>query len=1129
MQPNKRPIGQARSFSVRPVRKSLRSRLPNLLPKNKSFRYLAIYVGMTLLSFGFLALAAVYFIFLHSLPSIETIEQDVLPESTVIYDRNGGELYKLYDEEKRTYVAYAGISDSMKNAIIAAEDKTFFENQGIDLRGLVRSGVNFAFGKTDKIQGTSTISQQLIKNTFLSNERSVERKVKEIYLSYRLNSKYSKEKILELYLNKISFGNNAYGVEEAAKTYFGKSAKDVGVLGSTILASLPKGPTYYSPFSHRDRLMGYLYVYATGDEADKIFVDTPEKMKEYSALVETFKKTVASLDIKRKNSEDAEVCGLSQDSLKKDYNVGSDGCADIQYKDFLGLLNDIRISSGTGSVALPEAEKPLTSTGKTAVGKPSATAGRTSTGAVKPATGTGKVSTGPIAGQKLYLEYSTGRKDFVAGRLLEDDKITPDEYKNVIIGGLDFQFRKYSENIKYPHFVFYVKDYLEQKYGKDFESQGGLKIYTTIDPVLQDKAEALVKKQVAVNKDKYGANSAALVSLDNKTGQILSMVGGPDYFDEANGGNVNMVTARRQPGSSFKPIVYALAISKEAISPDTPIYDVDTKFGKWEPDNYDQKFMGKMKVKTALDYSRNIPAIKMFWVAGGESDVVKFARSLGILSLQEGANYGAPLAIGTGEVKPLEMLSAYSVFANAGWKKEIVPILRIEDRKGNVIDRYVESNGKYVFSDAASYVLSSIISDAKSRPSDFWNNVLTLKDRPVAAKTGTSNKDVSVGKEKKILPRDLWTAGYTPQITTVVWAGNVDGTETKGTCDGLNCAAPIWHDYMEFAHRNLPKEQFKKPDSVYSATISTISGKLASENTPEGYRVTSIFAVKPTAYENSMKEMEVDSLCNGKVTENTPADAVKKGYLINVNPIIDSYDTEWLGSIKSWVKSEAGSAYFAEAKGTIITDYQDQVCERPGESASRISVSTNLAEVGVRPVGANSIEVGYEADNPIVKLKFLRDGELFKEIAIEGDKVSGTYKNGAFDFDDSFVGEHTLDVVAVDKYGYSGKTSTTVMFSKGDNQDPVISVTNPSDSSVKIYVDQFFNLRFDVTDANEIVANNLVLDGKLWKILGNGNSFTVAINEEKNLPVGPHVLTIESTDARRGKAKHDVNFEVLAK
>lgn len=230
MQPNKRPAGHSRSFSVRPVRKSLRSRLPALFPKNGSFKFVALYVVATLACFGFLAIGVVYFAFLHSLPSIDTIEKDVLPESTVIYDRNGGELYKLYNEEKRTYVGYSGISDSMKNAIIAAEDKTFFENPGIDLRGLVRSGVNYAFGKTDRIQGTSTISQQLIKNTFLSNERSLERKVKEIYLSYRLNSKYSKEKILELYLNKISFGNNAYGVEEAAKTYFGKSAKDVGVL-----------------------------------------------------------------------------------------------------------------------------------------------------------------------------------------------------------------------------------------------------------------------------------------------------------------------------------------------------------------------------------------------------------------------------------------------------------------------------------------------------------------------------------------------------------------------------------------------------------------------------------------------------------------------------------------------------------------------------------------------------------------------------------------------------------------------------------------------------------------------------------------------------------------------------------
>ncbi len=240
-----------------------------------------------------------------------------------------------------------------------------------------------------------------------------------------------------------------------------------------------------------------------------------------------------------------------------------------------------------------------------------------------------------------------------------------------------------------------------------------------------------------------------------------------------------MVTALRQPGSSFKPIVYALAMSKDAIGPETPIYDVDTSFGKWNPDNYDKKFNGRMKIKTALDYSRNIPAIKMFKVAGGESEVVKHARAIGINSLRDDGKYGMPLAIGTGELRPIELMQAYSVYANGGWRKEPNPILRITDKKGNIIDEYVESSGKYVFSDTASYLLSVILSDASSRPSAFWNNVLTLKSRPVAAKTGTSNKDVSTGGVKKILPRDLWTAGYTPQITTVVWAGNVDGTETK--------------------------------------------------------------------------------------------------------------------------------------------------------------------------------------------------------------------------------------------------------------------------------------------------------------------------------------------------------------
>jgi membrane peptidoglycan carboxypeptidase len=179
-----------------------------------------VYVGILIAGCALLFFGIIYVIFLAELPAIEQLESNVLPESSVIYDRNGQELYKLYSKEKRTYVPVASMSKYIKGAIISAEDKTFFENSGFDLRGLIRSGVNYITGRTDKVQGTSTISQQLIKNTFLTNERSLSRKIKEVWLSYRLNSKYSKDKILELYLNKISFGNNAYGIEEAAKTYF---------------------------------------------------------------------------------------------------------------------------------------------------------------------------------------------------------------------------------------------------------------------------------------------------------------------------------------------------------------------------------------------------------------------------------------------------------------------------------------------------------------------------------------------------------------------------------------------------------------------------------------------------------------------------------------------------------------------------------------------------------------------------------------------------------------------------------------------------------------------------------------------------------------------------------------------
>lgn len=353
-------------------------RLVSILRKRRTMKpsTLFLYIGTSLLALGIFFVGIVYLVYLRTLPSITEIESLALPESSVIRDKNGNELYSIFAgaDGKRTYIPLTQISKRIQDAVVSTEDKTFFENQGVDVRGLVRSVVNYVTGKTERIQGTSTISQQLIKVTFLTNERSLERKIKEGYLSFRLNSEYSKEKILELYLNRISFGNNASGIEEAAKTYFGKPANEVGVLGATILASLPKGPTYYSPYNYRDRLMGYLYVFQNDKTDEKITLGSVERRKEFRALVERFKETIRNMSFERINAEDVKVCHLNQSFLKNKYSIDTSGCARLAYKDILTLLNDIRIqaavlpatasasgsvsNSGSSSVTSASAAKP---------------------------------------------------------------------------------------------------------------------------------------------------------------------------------------------------------------------------------------------------------------------------------------------------------------------------------------------------------------------------------------------------------------------------------------------------------------------------------------------------------------------------------------------------------------------------------------------------------------------------------------------------------------------------------------------------------------------------------------------------------------------------------------------------
>ncbi|MDD2487387.1 MAG: transglycosylase domain-containing protein [Candidatus Gracilibacteria bacterium] len=1054
-----------------------------------------------------LFLAIIWLVYAHDLPSIKRVGEDILPESVMIYDKKGNELYNLYGKEKRTYVDIGKISTTMKDAIVSTEDKTFYQNKGFDFKGLIRAGANYILGKTDKIQGTSTISQQLIRNIFLNQERSIKRKAQELFLSYQLNSNYSKDKILELYLNKISYGSNAYGIEEASKTFFGKKASELGILESSIMASIPKGPTYYSPYNHSDRLMGYIYAYNENSPKDTIKIEETENPNFYKPLKDKFKAIITDMKFEEVNESKVKVCNLNPVFFKKDINI-TNGCTQIDYNELMTLINNIVIPYSKLNIENPN-ENLLS----------------------------------------YILEYNTGRKDFVLGRMFEDDKINSEDYKNAFIKALDFKFKRYTENIKYPYFIFYVKEYLENKYGKDFESQGGLKIYTSIDPNLQDKAEELVKKQVGINKVKYGASNAALISIDNKTGQILAMVGGVDYFSDDKGSNVNVITSERQPGSSFKPIVYSHAISVNPIGPDTPIYDTSTEFGDWEPDNYDTKFMGRMPLKKALGYSRNIPAIKVFFYGGGENEIIRYANSLGIESLKNGNYYGGPLAIGTGELKPIELVQAYSVFANMGIRKDVTPIIRIEDKKGNIIEDTKENRGVQVLSDAAAYVITNILSDPANRPNDFWNNVLTLKDRKIAAKTGTSNKDVTIkGKEKKILPGDLWTAGYTPQITTVVWAGNTDGSATKGTCDGLNCAAPIWHDYMEYAHRGLEKKTFIEPDSVIHATISRASGKLVTDSTPADLKVSSIFAVKPTEYDGGYTSVKVDSLCNGKISDSTPEEAIRTVYLgTSTNPIIDSYDKEWMKTVRGYIGGDSTGS------GSLVSSVSSEPCIRPTKDSSSIMVSTNITDgENIDAAIKKTVDIRFDSNNPIIKIMIYKDGEIYKTIPI--DEKNGGNIDQVFDFSKDAVGTHKLIFKAIDKFYYSGENAYKINITNNSDLPQIINdsgstdsgstasvkpdkieikntlsltlINPPEGSSKKIYADQFFNLRGSFSVEPDVI--NVYMNGNLLKIVDSAKNFTVPINDGNDLIPGSYTLKVEGI-LGNSRVSKDVKFSVMAK
>ena len=757
----------------------LLNKIKNISKKRKNNIIFTIILFFVLF-FGIILAFMIYLLYIKlitPLPDVADFKKIKVSESSVIYDRNGWELYKIYSEN-RTYVPYEKINKNMINAIVAWEDKRFWNHPGYDKIGIIRAIIKW-LQNNNKFTGTSGITQQLAKITYLSNEKSLKRKLKELYLAIELNNNFPKKDILEIYLNKVFFWWNSYWVEQASKTFFWKTALDLNILESSILASLPKAPTSLSPYNKKWFLLWYLLITDKKDKQDTYKILNKKILEGNKNIIKNFSDLILNLKIKQ-NKYTFEICNILSGNISL-FEIDKNNCVEFEKSKLLTFLNSLHFEN-----------------------------------------------------EKYKIEYKTGRKDYVLWRMLEDRYLTTNQYKQSIIDSFGFEFNKYSDKIKYPHFVMYVKDYLVWKYSEDILKTWWLKVYTSIDPKLQDKAQEILEKQVVINSKKYWASNAALISVNNKTWEILSFIGGVDYFDEKNWGYNNMLLSRLQPWSTFKPFVYILAMIRNSFWSGTILTDAKITFpGGYTPNNSDGKFMWKMTLSKALNYSRNIPAVKLYYAAWKEDFIIKFLDKFGLKSLiqfkQEykekyGINYtySAPMVLWTVQITPLELAQWYSVFANNWIKNTINPILKIVDQNWKILEDFNKYRKIWerIIDSKWSYSMNSMLSDSTKRPRS-WNYFLTIPWRKIAAKTWTSTKQYKSEKWTKsskwkwyhqdiIVPRNMWTIWYTPQITTVVWAWNTTWKELYPKAYWINWAWPIMRDFMKFSHVWLKVENWIK-------------------------------------------------------------------------------------------------------------------------------------------------------------------------------------------------------------------------------------------------------------------------------------------------------------------------------
>ncbi len=623
-------------------------------------------------------------------PNITSFTNRQVIQSTKIYDRTGKILlYNYGNDVKRSVVPLSDISPHIQKAVIAIEDSSFYSHGGIRISSILRAMLVDLFGGSFT-QGGSTITQQVVKNTILTDKKSISRKIHEWVLAIKLEQKYSKDQILETYLNDMPFGGTLYGVEAASETFFHKNANGVDLAQAAYLAALLRAPTYYSPYG--------------------------------------------------------------------------------QHK------------------------------------------------------------------QELIQ-----RKNLVLQRMKSVGFITTNQYTQATNEKVIF-FPKKNSGIIAPHFVFYVLNNLRNTYGQQ-ALQSGLKVITTLNVPLQEKMQSIITTAAKENVKKFDAKNAAAVAIDPTTGQILAMVGSPDYFDVKNDGSFNDTLALRQPGSTFKPFVYTIALEK-GFTRKTTIFDLPTQFSTmcspqdnkndkppcYAPVNFDDKYRGPMTFTTALAQSINIPAVKTLYLDGIQP-VINLVRAVGLTTIQDSKKYGLSFALGAADVRLLDMVDAYGTFATGGVHNQTASLLKVTKSDGSVLEQYIPHPVKIIPAHIANSISAMLSNNTARYPEYPPINPLNFPGYDVAVKTGTTDNF-----------RDAWTIGYTPSIVIGAWVGNNNNAPMVKKIAGY-IVTPTWHKIMKYALGMYPKKYFGEPTRIPKNTTGILQGEYKIPNTGTttvGYQIHSL-------------------------------------------------------------------------------------------------------------------------------------------------------------------------------------------------------------------------------------------------------------------------------------------------